>query len=103
MLLYFIGAIVLFIILIMLFIRIKYRFWALQPVFHYYDLYYWIRNVGIIRHELPEPNRYTNFKEIRTYTFDKVPEEHIKDFVTLVQMNYFREKENVYHPEKRKH
>ena len=101
MLLYFIGAIVLFIILIMLFIRIKYRFWALQPVFHYYDLYYWIRNVGIIRHELPEPNRYTNFKEIRTYTFDKVPEEHIKDFVTLVQMNYFREKENVYHPEKR--
>jgi hypothetical protein len=85
----------------MLFIRIKYKFWALQPVFHYYDLYYWFRNVGIIRHELPEPNRYTNFKEIRTYTFDKVPDEHIKDLVTLVQMNYFREKENVYNPEKR--
>ena len=100
MLLYFIGTIVLIIILIMLFIRVKYRFWALQPVFHYYDFYYWIRNIGIIRHELPEPNRYTNFKEIRTYTFDKVPDEHIKDFVTLVQMNYFREKENVYNPEK---
>ena len=99
MLLYFIGAIVLIIIFIMLFIRIKYKFWALQPVFHYYDLYYWFRNVGIIRHELPESNRYTNFKEIRTYTFDKVPEEHIKDFVTLVQMNYFREKGNVYNPE----
>jgi hypothetical protein len=83
----------------MLFIRVKYRFWALQPVFHYYDLYYWFRNVGIIRHELPEPNRYTNFKEIRTYTFDRVPEEHIKDLVTLVQMNYFREKENTYNPE----
>jgi hypothetical protein len=83
----------------MLFIRVKYRFWALQPVFHYYDLYYWFRNIGIIRHELPEPNRYTNFKEIRTYTFDRVPEEHIKDLVTLVQMNYFREKENTYNPE----
>ena len=101
MLLYFIGAIVLIIIFIMLFIRIKYKFWALQPVFHYYDLYYWFRNVGIIRHELPEPNRYTNFKEIRTYTFDKVPNEHIKDFVRLVQMNYFREKENVYNPEQK--
>lgn len=99
MLLYFIGAIILIIILIMLFIRVKYRFWALQPVFHYYDLYYWFRNVGIIRHELPEPNRYTNFKEIRTYTFDKVPEEHIKDLVTLVQINYFRERENIYNPE----
>ena len=70
MLVYFIGAIISFIVLTFLFIRIKYRFWALQPVFHFYDLYYWCRNVGIIRHELPTTNRYTNFKDIRTYTFD---------------------------------
>ena len=100
MLVYFIGAIISFIVLTFLFIRIKYRFWALQPVFHFYDLYYWCRNVGIIRHELPTTNRYTNFKDIRTYTFDKVPEDNIREFTTLVQQNYFKEKDNIYKPEK---
>jgi hypothetical protein len=100
MLVYFIGAIISLIVLIFLFIRIKYRFWALQPVFHFYDLYYWCRNVGIIRHELPTTNRYTNFKDIRTYTFDKVPEDNIREFTALIQQNYFREKDNVYNPEK---
>ena len=93
MILYFIGGIMLIIILIFLFIRIKYRFWALQPVFHFYDFYYWFVNVGIIRHELPSTNRYTNFKEIKTYSFDRVPEDNLREFATLVQLNYFRDKD----------
>jgi ribosomal protein S18 acetylase RimI-like enzyme len=100
MILYFIGGIILIIILIFLFIRIKYRFWALQPVFHFYDLYYWFVNVGIIRHELPSTNRYTNFKEIKTYSFDRVPEDNLREFATLVQLNYFRDKDNIYNPQK---
>jgi hypothetical protein len=100
MILYFIGGIMLIIILIFLFIRIKYRFWALQPVFHFYDLYYWFVNVGIIRHELPSTNRYTNFKEIKTYSFDRVPEDNLREFATLVQLNYFRDKDNIYNPQK---
>ena len=99
-LLYFFGSIVLIFILLLMFIRIKFKFWALQPVFHYYDLQYWFANVGIIRHELPKPNRYTNFKEIRTYAFDKVPEDDIREMTTLVQLNYFREKDNLYNPQK---
>ena len=97
---YIFGSIVLIFILLLIFIRIKFKFWALQPVFHYYDLQYWFANVGIIRHELPKPNRYTNFKEIRTYAFDKVPEDNIREMATLVQLNYFREKDNVYSPQK---
>lgn len=100
MILYFIGGIILIIILIFLFIRIKYRFWALQPVFHFYDFYYWFVNVGIIRHELPSTNRYTNFKEIKTYSFDRVPEDNLREFATLVQLNYFRDKDNIYNPQK---
>ena len=49
-----------------MYIRIKYPFWALQPVFHFYDIYYWFINIGIIRHELPEKNRYVNLKNIKT-------------------------------------
>lgn len=100
MILYLLGSIILLIILFFIFIRIKYRFWALQPVFHFYDLYYWLVNVGIIRHELPETNRYTNFKEITTYSFDRVPEDKLREFVALVKNNYFREKDNLYNPDK---
>jgi len=49
---------------------------------------------------LPTTNRYTNFKDIRTYSFDKVPEDNIREFATLVQLNYFRETDNVYNPQK---
>ena len=100
MLLYFIGTIILFIILFFIFIRIKFRFWAVQPVYHFYDIYYWFFNVGIIRHELPEKNRYTNFKEIETIKIDKVTDVKLKDFINLIQLNYLRNDGNVFIPEK---
>jgi hypothetical protein len=88
------------IILFFIYIRIKYRFWALQPVFHFYDLYYWIVNIGIIRKELPEKNRYTNFKNIKTISFDILSDQNIKDLTLLVQLNYLRNNENVFTPQK---
>ena len=100
MLLYVIGTIILLIILCFIFIRIKYRFWAVQPVYHFYDIYYWFFNVGIIRHELPEKNRYTNFKDIETISADKVSDIKLRDFTDLVQLNYLRNKDNTFIPEK---
>ena len=100
MLLYFIGTIVLLIILFFIFIRIKFRFWAVQPVYHFYDVYYWFFNVGIIRHELPEKNRYTNFKEIETINMDKVSDVKLREFVDLIQLNYLRDSGNTFIPEK---
>ena len=72
MILYILGVIILCIILFFVYIRLKYKFWALQPVFHFYDLYYWVINVGIIRKELPEKNRYVNLKKITTKTFEGI-------------------------------
>jgi ribosomal protein S18 acetylase RimI-like enzyme len=92
--------IIVIIIFFFLFIRIKYRFWAIQPVFHFYDLYYWIVNVGVIREELPEKNRYTNFKNIKTISFDILNDQNIKDFTLLVQLNYLRNNENTFTPKK---
>lgn len=97
---YIVALLVLFIILFFLYIRIKFRFWALQPVFHFYDLYYWIVNVGIIRKELPEKNRYTNFKNIKTISYGSASEQNIKDLTLLVKLNYLRNNENVFAPEK---
>jgi hypothetical protein len=106
MLLYFLGAIFLLIVLFFIFIRIKYRFWAVQPVYHFYDVYYWFFNIGIIRHELPEKNRYTNFKDIETITSEKVlgddsiMKAKLTSFMDLIQLNYLKNDDNTFLPEK---
>jgi hypothetical protein len=92
------ALIVLLLIVFFLYIRIKFRFWALQPVFHFYDIYYWIFNIGIIQEDLPSKNRYTNFKNIKTISYDILSQQNIKDFVWLVQLNYLRNKENKFAP-----
>lgn len=94
------ALIVLILIIFFIYIRIKFRFWALQPVFHFYDLYYWIANIGIIQEELPSKNRYTNFKNIKTISYDILSEKNIKDFVWLIQLNYLRNNENKFAPQK---
>jgi hypothetical protein len=93
------ALIVLLLIVFFIYIRIKFRFWALQPVFHFYDLYYWIANIGIIQEELPSKNRYTNFKNIKTISYDILSDQNIKDFVWIVQLNYLRNKENKFAPD----
>lgn len=100
MLLYLIGFIILLIITFFCFIRLKYKFWAIQPVFHFYDIYYWFVSVGIIRKELPKKNKYTNFKNIKTKSFEEMNENDIKQIITLIKLNYFVDKENKYSPKK---
>lgn len=95
------AVIVLLTILFFLYIRIKFKFWALQPVFHFYDLYYWITDVGIIQNDLPQKNRYTNFKNIKTISYDILSETNIKDLTLLVQLNYLRNNENTFMPQKK--
>lgn len=99
-LLAFFGFIILFIILFFVYIRVKFKFWALQPVFHFYDLYYWVVNVGIICKELPSKNRYTNFKNIKTISYDILTEQDIKEVTLLVQLNYLRNNDNTFTPQK---
>jgi hypothetical protein len=84
--------------LFFIFVRLKYKFWAIQPVFHFYDVYYWFINVGVIRKELPEKNKYVSFKKIKTFDYEKIDELTKKQIVTLIRLNYFRNNENNYEP-----
>lgn len=88
------------IFLVCLYIRFKYRFWCMQPVFHIYDFHYYIFPPGIIRHELPEKNKYCNFKNIETIEFSMIEDYKIAKFANFVQSHYLRNKENIYLPEK---
>ena len=100
MILEIIFGIIILTILFFVYIRLKYKFWALQPVYHFYDVYYWFVNVGIIRHNLPEKNKYVNIQKIKTVTFDKLTNKELTDFTRLIQYHYLREKDNIFYPKK---
>jgi hypothetical protein len=78
----------------------KYRFWALQPVFHFYDYHYYLFPPGIINHDLPEKNKYCNFNAIETIKYDSVSELRINKFVRFIRANYLQNAENKYEPKK---
>ena len=100
MILYLLGFIIVIIVIFFLYVRLKYKFWALQPVFHFYDVYYWFINVGVIRKELPEKNKYVNLKNITTRVFEEIDELTKKQIVSLIRLNYLRNGENVFNPKK---
>jgi hypothetical protein len=100
MILYILLIISLIVIFIMGYIRVKFGFWALQPVFHVYNLTYMIWPPGIINHDLPEKNKYTNFKNIETILYTELSELKINKFVNFVKKHYLQNKDNIYTPKK---
>jgi GNAT superfamily N-acetyltransferase len=85
----------------MAYIRIKFGFWALQPVFHVYNLTYMIWPPGIINHYLPEKNKYTNFKNIETIVYTQLTDIKINKFINLVKINYLQNDDNIFSPKKK--
>jgi len=92
----FFGLLIIFIIYT--YIRVKFGFWAIQPVFHVYDLSYMLNPPGIINHELPKKNKYTNFKNIETIMYNEVTDLQKKRMTHFIKLNYLRNKDNVYTP-----
>ena len=101
MILYILLIFSLIIIFIMGYIRVKFGFWALQPVFHVYNLTYLIWPPGIINHALPEKNKYTNFKNIETIVYNELSDLKINKFVNFVKIHYLQNKDNTYSPKKK--
>ena len=58
--LYIIAFIIIIYLIITAFIRVKLNFWLTQPVFHIYNLRFWINPPGLINKELPKINKYVN-------------------------------------------
>jgi len=84
--------------LIYLYIRLKYRFWYLQPVFHLYDFNYYFSKPFIIRKELPLKNKFTNFKDIEFLSFNKIDKNKLNEFICFIQQNYLKNKDNHFNP-----
>jgi GNAT superfamily N-acetyltransferase len=86
------------IFLIHVYIRIKFGFWYLQPVFHIYDISYYFKQPGIINHHLPDKNKYTNFKNIETCNYSKLSQNKLNKFLNFIKTNYLKNKDNIFSP-----
>ena len=93
----FFGTLIIF--LIFIYIRLKYQFWAIQPVFHVYDIGYMIKTPGIINDSLPEKNKFTNFKNIDTNIFSELTSLQTQRFINLIKTNYLQNKDNNFSPQ----
>ena len=85
-------------ILFKLYIKITYKFWAYQPVFHYYNILYWLNPKGIINSELPKTNKYCNFLNILTKDYSEYDENSLKDIIGLIRGHYHHNKSAKYLP-----
>jgi len=95
---YIILFIIIIVVVIAAYIKMKYRFWTLQPVFHFYDFRYYLFPPGIIDGELPEKNKYCNFTSIETCKYDNISENKINKFVRFIRSNYLQNASNTSNP-----
>jgi hypothetical protein len=98
MYLYILLGIVILILCIAAYIKIKFRFWSEQPVFHIYDFNYYLFQPGIINPELPVKNKYCNFKSIETYKYENTSLLNMNKFVQCICSNYLQNGGNQFRP-----
>ena len=89
--------IIFILIIIILYFVLSNGFWALQPVFHKYNLYYWFRAPGIIRNDIIN-NEYIDHNNIRCYDIKKIDKKILNKCVNLVDRHYLRHDEIHYTP-----
>lgn len=90
-----IGILMCILVILHTYIRLSYGFWYYQPVFHLYDIYYYIFPCGIIQYELPEKNKFTNTDNIVMYTIDdKIYSPIFQQFVHFIN-NHYMEKSTI--------
>jgi hypothetical protein len=75
-----------------------YGFWIRQPVFHSYDISYYFYPNKIINPELPVKNKFTNFKDVKTYLMEEMTEDRWADFVDFIRTNFLKNKNNEFQP-----
>lgn len=91
-------VIIFFYILIIVYIKINHRFWSMQPIFHVYNWYYALFPPGIINHHLPEKNKYTNFKDIKTIDYKRLSDLQKQNITHFICLHYLQNDDNIFAP-----
>lgn len=95
MLLYFIYIITIWVLISFVYIKLRYRFWSSQPVFHTYNLHYWFFPPGILQHTIPEITKFFDY----AITYKKLNSLDAKErnlVLSFIKMNYHYDKKFKY-------
>ena len=86
-------------ILYILYFKFKYRFWSRQPVFHTYNLWYWICPPGIIEHVVPKIDKFYDNTIITKKETDLTISQK-DDIYKLIYLHYLHESDISFKPTK---
>ncbi len=79
-------------------IRILYPFWAIQPVFNYYNVYYWLFPNKIIHQDSPKLNKYVDLKNIKVIDIHDANTNTIQALHIFIKNNYLQTSISKYNP-----
>jgi len=88
MIFYLIIFIIILLLCLRAYIRIKHGFWSIQPVIHSYDLFKIFYKSGIINNDLPEINKYCDFLNIQTFKYDSLQQKNLDLIHSFIFENY---------------
>jgi hypothetical protein len=89
--LYTITIIIVSYVLVIGYFKLKFPFWSRQPVFHFHNLYYWIKPPGIINENLPEKNKFYD-AQIEFYNYNTITTEKKALFTEFIRNNFMPHK-----------
>ena len=78
-------GIITIIICIFLFIRVYFHFWSRQPMFHSWDLFYYIKTPGIIESKLPKINKFCNLHNTHMMNYTTIQNIDFQRLVYFIQ------------------
>ena len=79
-------------------IRILYPFWAIQPVFNYYNVYYWLFPNKIIHQRPPKLNKYVDLKNIKVVDIHDTNTNIMQTLHVFIKNNYLQTSISKYNP-----
>ena len=86
-------SILIIILLVFMYLKLKHPFWFIQPVNHRFNMFYWGRS-GEIRKDLPKKNKYCNF-QIKFSDSENVKWKEVADFISC---HFLKNENNTYNP-----
>ncbi len=77
------------------------KFWYTQPVFHIYNVWYWLNPPGLILEQLPEINKYTNILDIKTHGISDINDTLLDRVCNFIKLYYVQSPNTKYSPTKK--
>jgi len=83
---YFPIVVILLTFIYIIYTRITYdRFWIQQPIFHKFNISYYFSSPQMIQLDQPTKNKYTNFSDVETCSFNQLEDPLWNKFLSMIQ------------------